>query len=185
MIKVEGIEKVKALLADKKFTLGQKFFRMVVHLAQQIAVAEKEAFPNRGKNSPGYWTGQTANSIGQKVVQNTSAKIEALIGPGLGRPLDPARGTYGAWLVNYGFSKGNGGKPWFVPFKGNTSFQQWARDHGLEVKKNKKGQITGGLWVGKPGGRMSQGINFKGKAEAQIMPLLEASKKLFYAELKK
>lgn len=177
---VEGAERLRKLIEDKRYGIGQRFARTITALASDIAVEEKAVF-GQGKNKPGRWTGTTQLSIGHKITANTGTKMEVVIGPGVKTPLDRNR-QIGAWIVNFGFMATRRGK-WFVGFKNNPGFQKWAEDHGIKTT-NKKGEVTGGLVVGGPRSQMKTGLQFKDKALKIMMPMVNKAMEAFKNEIK-
>jgi hypothetical protein len=179
-ITVEGAERLRKIIVSKRYGIGQRFARTITALASDIAVEERAVF-GQGKNKPGRWTGTTQLSIGHKITANTGTKMEAVIGPGVKTPLDSNR-QIGAWIVNFGFGATRRGK-WFVGFKNNPGFQQWAKDHGIKTT-NKKGEVTGGLVVGGPRSQMRKGLQFKDKALKRIKPMMDYALLKFKNEIK-
>jgi len=178
---VEGAERVRKLIENKRYGIGQNFVRTIVALGNDIAVEEQAVF-GQGKNKPGRWTGQTQLSIGSKTVKSTGSTMEVVIGPGVKTPLDRNRQT-GAWIVNFGFGATARGK-WFVGFKNNPGFAQWATDHGIKTT-NKRGEVTGGLIVGGPRSQMKTGLQYKQKAWDRIKPMVDLALSKFKELVKK
>lgn len=183
-VKVEGGDRITSLLKDKRYSIGQNFRRTMAALAGDIASAEREVFGS-SRSNPGVWTMQTRLSVGNQFTMDSGTKFEIAIGPGMNkqRPLDPGRAKYGAWIINYGFAA-TSKKSWFVPYKGNPEFQNWAQAHGFRTT-NKKGQVSGGLWVGGQQSKLRTGIQYKQKALDKIMPLFEKARIFFYQQFKK
>ena len=177
---VEGAERLRKIIEDKRYSIGQRFARTIITLGSDIAVEERAVF-GQGKNSPGKWTGATRNSISSRTIKNTGTILEIIIGPGVKTPLDKGR-QIGAWIVNFGFGATARGK-WFVGFKNNPGFTQWAEDHGIKTK-NKKGEITGGLIVGGPRSMLKTGLQYKDKALKFIKPMMDMAINKFKEEIK-